>query len=42
VYPVASPGGWHLIGRTERVLWDPHADPPAILRPGDRVRFVPA
>jgi inhibitor of KinA len=42
VYPVASPGGWHLIGRTERVLWDPHADPRAILRPGDRVRFVPA
>jgi KipI family sensor histidine kinase inhibitor len=40
VYPVATPGGWHLIGRTEMPLWDPSADPPARLAPGDRVRFV--
>jgi KipI family sensor histidine kinase inhibitor len=41
VYPVATPGGWHLIGRTAERLWDPTADPPARLAPGDRVRFVP-
>ncbi len=41
VYPVATPGGWHLIGRTDLPLWDPEADPPARLAPGDRVRFVP-
>jgi KipI family sensor histidine kinase inhibitor len=41
VYPVATPGGWHLIGRTDLPLWDPSADPPARLAPGDRVRFVP-
>jgi inhibitor of KinA len=41
VYPQATPGGWHLIGRTELPLWDVRADPPARLQPGDRVRFVP-
>ncbi|HEU4674029.1 MAG TPA: 5-oxoprolinase subunit PxpB [Candidatus Limnocylindrales bacterium] len=41
VYPVESPGGWHLVGRTETRLWDPRGDPPALLAPGDRVRFVP-
>ncbi|MEU4823211.1 5-oxoprolinase subunit B family protein [Actinomadura citrea] len=40
VYPVESPGGWRLIGRTEAVLWDLERDPPALLRPGTRVRFV--
>jgi KipI family sensor histidine kinase inhibitor len=42
VYPVDSPGGWHLIGRTDAVLWDPAADPPTPLEPGGLVRFVPA
>lgn len=42
VYPLASPGGWRLIGRTSLVLFDPHGEPPALLRMGDRVRFVPA
>jgi KipI family sensor histidine kinase inhibitor len=42
VYPAEVPGGWHLIGRTDVLLWDPAADPPARLAPGDRVRFVPA
>ena len=42
IYPSATPGGWHLIGRTDAWLWDPVADPPARLAPGDRVRFVPA
>ncbi|WP_021598763.1 5-oxoprolinase subunit B family protein [Actinomadura welshii] len=40
VYPVESPGGWRLIGRTEAVLWDLDREPPALLRPGVRVRFV--
>jgi KipI family sensor histidine kinase inhibitor len=39
VYPRASPGGWHLLGRTDRTLWNPHADPPAEMRPGRTVRF---
>lgn len=41
VYPVASPGGWHLIGRTPAPLYLPDREPPCLLRPGDRVRFVP-
>jgi KipI family sensor histidine kinase inhibitor len=40
VYPTASPGGWRLIGRTEASLWDVARDPPALLPPGTRVRFV--
>lgn len=39
VYPLETPGGWHLIGRTEVVLFDPARDPPNLLAPGDRVRF---
>lgn len=39
VYPRRSPGGWRLLGRTDTVLWDAAADPPALLRPGDVVRF---
>ncbi len=41
VYPLAMPGGWHLIGRTEARLWDETSPSPTLLRPGDRVRFVP-
>lgn len=41
VYPLDGPGGWHLLGRTELPLWDPAADPPSLLSPGDRVRFRP-
>ncbi len=40
VYPRESPGGWQLIGRTELPIFDLTADPPALLRPGVRVRFV--
>ncbi|NNN10876.1 MAG: allophanate hydrolase subunit 1 [Acidimicrobiaceae bacterium] len=40
VYPNPSPGGWRLIGRTELNLWDPSAPEPALLQPGDSVRFV--
>src|SRR5215472_3598501 len=41
IYPLESPGGWRLIGRTPLRLFDPAADPPARLRMGDQVRFVP-
>ena len=41
VYPIASPGGWQLVGRTSLRLFDPFRDEPALLAPGDRVRFVP-
>jgi KipI family sensor histidine kinase inhibitor len=40
IYPRSSPGGWQLIGHTERVLWDLEREPPALLRPGLRVQFV--
>jgi KipI family sensor histidine kinase inhibitor len=40
IYPRSGPGGWQLIGRTDAVLWDIDRDPPALLRPGGRVRFV--
>lgn len=39
VYPRSSPGGWQLIGRTSATLWDPSVEQPALIRPGDRVRF---
>jgi len=41
VYPLETPGGWHIIGRTDTVMFDPKRDTPALLRPGDIVRFVP-
>ena len=39
IYPLRSPGGWNLIGRTPLRLFDASKDPPTLLRPGDRVRF---
>jgi antagonist of KipI len=42
VYPVASPGGWNLIGRTSLAFFDALAERPSLIEPGDRVRFVPA
>jgi len=41
VYPSVSPGGWRLIGRTDARPFDPARRPMALLRAGDRVRFVP-
>jgi KipI family sensor histidine kinase inhibitor len=41
VYPCASHGGWHVLGRTDTRLFDLSQPEPALLRPGDRVRFVP-
>jgi inhibitor of KinA len=40
IYPARSPGGWHIIGRTDALLFDPRREPPALLMPGDLVRFV--
>lgn len=42
VYPRESPGGWQLIGTTEESMWDLGRERPALLQPGDRVRFVEA
>ena len=39
IYPLRSPGGWNLIGRTPLRLFDPQKNPPALLRSGDHVRF---
>ena len=40
IYPLETPGGWNLIGRTPVRLFNPQANPPCLLAPGDRVRFV--
>jgi KipI family sensor histidine kinase inhibitor len=40
IYPRQSPGGWHLIGTTDPDLFDPTRDPPALISPGTRVKFV--
>jgi KipI family sensor histidine kinase inhibitor len=42
VYPRPSPGGWHLLGSTDRVMFDPDRSPPALFEPGVHVRFVPS
>lgn len=39
VYPAATPGGWHLLGRTDLPMWDDSLAEPALLVPGVRVRF---
>ena len=39
VYPRQSPGGWQLLGTTNASLWDSQATPPALVQPGDRVRY---
>jgi KipI family sensor histidine kinase inhibitor len=40
VYPFQTPGGWHLLGTTPISVFDPQRDPPALILPGDTVRFV--
>ncbi|TMC78778.1 MAG: 5-oxoprolinase subunit PxpB [Chloroflexi bacterium] len=40
IYPFDSPGGWRLIGRTDATVFDSTREPPVLIRPGDRVRFV--
>jgi len=39
IYPLPTPGGWHLIGRTAVKLFLPDRDPPCLFRAGDRVKF---
>ena len=39
IYPLASPGGWQIIGRTSQRLWDVYREDPSYLLPGDTVRF---
>ncbi|MBP2835057.1 MULTISPECIES: 5-oxoprolinase subunit PxpB [Dickeya] len=41
IYPLSTPGGWQLIGQTSLALFQPTQTPPVLLRPGDRVRFIP-
>ncbi len=41
IYPLPSPGGWRVIGRTPLAVYDPREADPVLLRPGDLVRFVP-
>jgi KipI family sensor histidine kinase inhibitor len=40
IYPTASPGGWRVIGHADATLFDVRREPPALLAPGTRVRFV--
>ena len=39
IYPIKSPGGWNIIGRTPLRLFNPQRSPPGLLRAGDHVRF---
>jgi inhibitor of KinA len=41
IYPIESPGGWRIIGRTPLALFDPYRDPPTLVAAGDRLRFLP-
>ncbi len=41
VYPIATPGGWQLIGNTPVELFRPLDNPPTLLQSGDRIRFYP-
>ncbi len=41
IYPLNSPGGWNIIGRTPVKLFDPECESPTLLRPGDDVSFFP-
>ena len=41
VYPIETPGGWQLIGRTSTLMFDPDRQPASLLAAGEGVRFVP-
>jgi KipI family sensor histidine kinase inhibitor len=41
IYPLESPGGWHILARTPAPLWDMRRTPPALLAAGDKVSFQP-
>jgi KipI family sensor histidine kinase inhibitor len=40
IYPWVSPGGWHILGATRLPLFDTARETPALLAPGDRLRFI--
>ncbi|WP_255594105.1 5-oxoprolinase subunit PxpB [Pontibacter sp. HSC-14F20] len=40
IYPIETPGGWQLIGRTPLLLFDPNREQPSLLQAGDEVKFV--
>ena len=41
IYPIDSPGGWNIVGRTPLRLFDPALENPVYLQPGDEVKFIP-
>ncbi len=41
IYPLTSPGGWHLIGHTSLILFAPQSESPFLFAPGDKVKFIP-
>ncbi|WP_279326821.1 5-oxoprolinase subunit PxpB [Bacillus litorisediminis] len=41
VYPIETPGGWQLIGKTPLKLFRPQDNPPSLLKAGDKIRFIP-
>jgi KipI family sensor histidine kinase inhibitor len=41
IYPLDSPGGWRIIGRTTLTIFDPHCEPTTLLKAGDRIKFIP-
>jgi KipI family sensor histidine kinase inhibitor len=42
IYPLSTPGGWHILGSALTAVYDPHREKPFLLEPGDNVRFVPS
>jgi KipI family sensor histidine kinase inhibitor len=42
IYPLPTPGGWHLLGTALKSAYDPHRDEPFLFQPGDAVRFTPS
>lgn len=41
IYPISSPGGWNIIGRTTLTLFSPEKEEPTLLRMGDKIKFIP-
>jgi len=41
IYPVNSPGGWHIIGRTPVKLFSPESTEPFLAKPLDKIKFIP-
>ncbi len=42
IYPLPTPGGWHLLGTALERVYDPHREEPFLFQPGDTVRFIPS